>query len=217
MQIQDLHLATPDLSLQHAFYAQTLGLPALQATPESVTFRVGASRLTFAAAAGRPIYHFAFNIPENQFDAAVDWLRRRVPLIADSAGTDIFYSEGWNAHNVYFYDPGGNIVELIARHDLPGATDRPFDAASLLNISEIGIAADDVPAQVAAIQERVDAPPFRGPGSDTFTPLGDDEGLFIVVQRGRIWYPETGKPAEHVPITMVVHDGKGRATEFHFG
>lgn len=209
MHVLDLQLATPILAQQHTFYAEVLGLPVLRTTPDSVTFQVGTSRLSFTEAK-QPlpgIYHFAFTIPENQIDVATDWLRQRVPLLADSSGTNLFYSENWNAHNVYFYDPAGNVLELIARHELSDASELPFSATSLLNISEIGIAAENVPEQIAAIQAEVDAPVYRGPGSDTFSSIGDAHGLFIVVQRGRIWYPDTGKPAEHLPITVIIDDG----------
>ncbi len=216
MHILDLQLVTPALDLQHTFYTQVLGLPALDMTSESVTFQIGASRLTLTTAPVQGSYHFAFNIPENQLDAATRWLGQRVSLLRDAGGTDTFYSENWDAHNVYFYDPAGNIVELIARHTLPNASDLPFDASSLLNISEIGIAADDVTTQIAAIQAQVDAPIYRGPGSDTFSAIGDDHGLFIVVHHGRIWFPDTGKPAEHLPVTVLADDGKHPAASLRF-
>lgn len=216
MHILDLQLVTPDLALQHTFYTQVIGLPVLQTTSESLTFQAGASRLTFTEAPAQGSYHFAFNIPENQLASAKNWLNQRVSLLKDSAGVDTFYSENWNAHNVYFCDTAGNVLELIARHTAPDASDRPFDAASLLNISEIGIAADDVPAQIATIQAQIDAPIYRGPGSNTFSPIGDEHGLFIVVSHGRIWFPETGKPAEHLPVTVSVDDGQHPVTCLHF-
>ena len=209
MDILDLQLVTTALPQQLDFYTRVFGLPTLVATPETMSLQVGTSRLTFRQASA-PLpgsYHFAFNIPENQFAEAKTWLSRRVALLSDSTGADEFYSEDWDAHNLYFYDPAGNIGELIARHSLSNATTQPFRARSLLNISEIGIAAEDVPGQVAEIQARTGAPIYRGPGSPTFTPVGDEQGLLIVVQRGRIWFPETGKPAEHLPVTVVAANG----------
>jgi catechol-2,3-dioxygenase len=219
MHIRELRLGTPSLAEQLSFYTGVLGLPVLQTTPASLAVQVGASRLILTEAAGprQGSYHFAFNIPENQYAEAKTWLSRRVPLIADANGVDLFALGNWNVHNIYFYDPAGNVLELIARHDLPNASDRPFGAASLLNISEIGIASDDVPGQAAAIQARVNAPLYRQALDDTFTAIGDEYGLFIVVRRGRIWFPDTGKPAEHLPITLVADDGQHDPVSLRFG
>ena len=42
---------------------------------------------------------------------------------------DIVDYSHWNAHSIFFLDPGGNVVEYIARHDLkngaPGAFSPP--------------------------------------------------------------------------------------------
>jgi catechol 2,3-dioxygenase-like lactoylglutathione lyase family enzyme len=204
MQIRELKLATPALNQQYDFYARVFDFPVLEETPDRFTLQVGASQLTFThTTTPAGIAHFAFNIPKNQFPTAKQWLQARTPLLKDANGTDAFFSDGWNAHMLYFTDPDGNILELIARHTLPSTSERPFSGQSIMNISEIGVATEDVPAQVAAIEARIGATVYRGPGSDSFTPVGDEEGLFIVVKRRRTWFPDTGIPAEYIPITVV--------------
>ncbi len=209
MKILDLRLATSAIQQQRDFYAHLLDSPPATATAERVCFQIGGSRLTFEQAPSElpGKYHFAFNIPENQFEAARSWTRRRLPLLTDETGADAFYSENWDAHYLYFYDPAGNVVEFIARHTLPNASDDAFSAQSLLGISEIGIAADDVASQVAELQAYTGATPYRWSGNPAFAPVGDEHGLFIVVQRGRIWFPNTGLPAVHLPITVTVETG----------
>jgi hypothetical protein len=128
----------------------------------------------------------------------------------------VFYSESWDAHNLYFRDPAGNIVELIARHTLGNADAGPFSGASILGISEIGVAADDVRELVAELIERTGAAEYHGPGSASFSPVGDESGLLIVVARGRIWFPETGVPAEPLPVTVTT-ERAGRPTTLRFG
>ncbi|GAC1366667.1 MAG: hypothetical protein NVSMB42_26770 [Herpetosiphon sp.] len=219
MHIVELRLVTPSLRRTFNFYRGMLGLPALTSTAESVTLQIGTSRLTFTEVTSgvHGSYHVAFNIPENQLTTAKQWLAQRVPLLRDATGSDTFDFVNWNAHSVYFDDPFGNILELIARHDLHNASVQPFDVEYMLNISEIGIAADDVKTQVAAIQAQVQAPLYRAPSSDAFSPLGDEHGLFIVVRRGRDWFPTTGRPAEHMPIgVVVVDDGLRPAVTFNF-
>jgi catechol-2,3-dioxygenase len=210
MQLRELHLQTADLGALVSFYGTLVGEDAVKLVGHQLEVKIGRSSLTFTRA-NQPlngVYHVAINIPKNQFEQAKTWLRERVPFIADNAGEDSFYSENWDAHMVYFYDPAGNIVELIARHTLDNTSDVPFSQASLLSISEIGIAADDVAAQVASLSERTGARPYHWSGSSVFTPVGDAEGLFIVVQHGREWFPDTGQAAEHLPVTVVVHTGK---------
>lgn len=210
MKIQELRLATAALDQQHAFYANVLGLETLEQTPTRVSFRVGASQLVFEQSdrslAG--VYHFAFNIPVNQLEAALDWTSDRVPLLASATGQTVFHSESWNADMFYFADPAGNILEFIARHTLRDSSDMPFDTRSLLNVSEIGIAAEDVPAEVAKLTAQIGDGVYKE-GDPTFTPVGDEHGLLIVVQRGRIWFPNTGKPAQHLPIRARVQGQHG--------
>jgi catechol 2,3-dioxygenase-like lactoylglutathione lyase family enzyme len=217
MQIRELQLGTFALAQQYDFYARVFDFPVLQETPDMFVLQIGVSRLTFTHTNKKHggIAHFAFNIPENQFLAAKQWLQQRTPLWRKTDGGDEFFFEAWNAHALYFHDPDGNILELIARHTLPSASSQPFSQKSILNISEIGIVTDDVPAQVAAIEERIDAAVYCGPGSDSFTPVGDEEGLFIVVKRGRLWFGDSGKQAEPIPISVVTGTAEA-STTWHF-
>jgi catechol 2,3-dioxygenase-like lactoylglutathione lyase family enzyme len=217
MQICDLQLVTSALDQQYDFYTRVFGFAVLQQTQDMFVLQAGASRLTFTRTSNTRtgIAHFAFNIPENQFPAAKQWLQDRTPLSRNTNGVDEFFFEAWNAHALYFTDPDGNILELIARHTLPSASDRPFSGQSILNISEIGIVTEDVPAQVAAIEARIGATVYCGPGSDSFTPVGDEEGLFIVVKCGRMWFGDIGKPAERIPISVVTGTTE-EPTTWHF-
>jgi catechol-2,3-dioxygenase len=217
MHLQDLFLKSKDITAQAAFYRRLLGEDAVSLEQDRVTVTVGRSRLTFTSSA-QPlagVYHVAFNIPENQFSAACAWLAARVAPnapnapnapIANMNGETSFYSAGWDAHMVYFFDADGNIAELIARHTLANASSTPFDSDSLLNISEIGIAADDVPHCVEVLKQQTGARGY-GASSDTFASVGDEEGLFIVVQQGRRWAPDTGLAAVHLPLEVTLANG----------
>ncbi|MEM6430131.1 MAG: hypothetical protein AAF708_12890 [Deinococcota bacterium] len=210
MQLRELHLQVADLDALASFYSTLVGEDAVKLVENQLEIQVGRSSLTFTRA-NKPlngVYHFAINIPENQFEQAKTWLARRAAFIADDTGETSFYSENWDAHMVYFYDPAGNILELIARHTLDNASDAPFSETSLLSISEIGIAADDVAAQVDNLGTRTGAQPYRWSGSSVFAPVGDAEGLFIVVQHGREWAPDTGQTAKHLPVVATLHTGK---------
>lgn len=211
MHLEHLELLATDLPALRDFYAGRFGLPVLPSSADRLALQVGTSRLTFAQApadwTGR--YHYAFNIPENQFRQAKAWLAARNALATAADGSDEFHSANWNADNLYYYDPAGNIGELIARHTLDSASDRPFSPASLLAISEIGLATPDVPATVADLTSRLAVATY-GETSDTFTPLGDEHGLFIVVRAGRIWFPDTGIAAQPLPLTVTLRNAQGQ-------
>lgn len=214
MEIRELHLVTSNLALQRDFYIHALSLTASIATPERLTVQIGTSQLTFTQAAldAPQRYHFAINVPPQQFADAKAWIARRVALLTDHTGADEFYFEAWNAHALYFADPAGNIVELIARHTLASQSPPPFTAQSLLCVSEIGLATDNVLATVDLLCTRLGVSRYQGAGSDDFTAVGDESGLFIVVKRGRIWFPDTNKPAEMAPASVEIATGSTRAS-----
>lgn len=204
MQIRELSLVTRNIREQRAFYAETLGLTIETDWGQGAVFKVGSTHMTFYEQTGTTAcYHFAFNIPENQIDAATSWLQQRVPLIS-AEGQSRFSFERWNAHAIYFYDPMGNIVEFIARHTLQNATALPFGSTSLLCVSEIGLAVNDVPAAVRTLTKTLDVPIYDGENSDVFTAVGDPDGLLIVVKTGRLWYPQTGIEAQSNHVSLRV-------------
>ncbi len=203
MRIAALSLRTRHLDEVKAFYADILGLRLLDESPQSVTFEVGRTQMTFArsTAVGDPTYHFAFNIPSRTISEAKAWLSSRVPLL-DQAGEDQFHSESWNADNIYFRDPAGNIGELIARHTLSDDLAGRFGAQHLLCVSELGLPTPDVPELVRGLIEAFGITRY-GEGSNTFSPLGDERGLFIVVREGRPWFP-TDSAAELHDVSAVI-------------
>lgn len=190
------------------FYTDTLALPLLDAEPEGFSVRVGATRLTFVAAPGPPaIHHFAFNIPRDALAAAKAWLTAHTPLLTQD-GEDEFDSVSWRSRQLYFRDAAGNILELIARQALPAAGAVPFGPAQFLSVSEVGLPVDAVPATVAALGRDLALLPYLG-GGDTFAPVGDEEGLLIVVQAGRHWFPTTDA-ATVVPLAVTLAGDRAR-------
>jgi len=204
--IFELRLLTADPEAQRRFYDRTLGLPAVREGTEQVAVQAGGTRLIFQQARpehGRPMYHFAFNIPENKLELARQWLHQRTPVIVKD-GREVFHYPSWNAESVYFYDPAGNIVEFIARYNLANATPGPFSQEEILYASEIGLVVDDLEREVAALRSRLGLGVYR-PGSPDLVPVGDEHRLLIVVQRGRKWFQTT--PATVYPTVAKLAGG----------
>lgn len=223
MRILELSLYGVEIEVLRRFYAGILGLRELDAADfGQFSLRAGRTRLNFrpaphALAGSPPRYHFAFDVPVPRFQAALRWLDQRGGPIASPEGETTFHGS-WNADSVYFRDPQGSILELIARHTLPPEEhavstppERLFDAAEIMAVTEIGLATSSVADTVGALCEHLPGlKVYDGEGSDTFTAVGDPHGLIIVVRRGRIWFPETGVPAQDVPLEALVELETGR-------
>jgi catechol-2,3-dioxygenase len=206
MKFLEVELYTSRLNEQKAFYSDTLSMQTDFITPISFTVRAGATLLKFTESnlPDNPYYHFAFNIPENQLNEAIKWLSNKVNLI-EYEGSPVIDFPNWNAHSVYFYDPAGNIVELIARHNLKNSSNEPFSAASLLNISEVGLPVDSVKEFVELAKDKLNEKLWWG-NLETFAAIGDEEGLFIAVTTKRNWFP-TEKPCNISPLTVKLNKG----------
>ncbi len=210
MKIHAIQIETAALDRVVEFYHHRLEFPCV-GTPDKAYFQAGDSQLVFSENAGfAGLYHFAFNIPSNQIREAMAWLERRgVDLIVNDKGENLIDFSSWHAEAAYFYDPAGNIVEFIARRDLQNESEHPFGAASIMEISEVGIVTDDVLAWNERAGQVYGIPPFdkQKPNAD-FSALGSDMGLFIVVPPGRNWLL-TDIPAAKSPLEVTFENDRG--------
>ncbi|MEM9553307.1 MAG: hypothetical protein AAGC60_03550 [Acidobacteriota bacterium] len=203
----ELACAAP-LDAMATFYGRDLGLEVLRAEPDRLTIAGGRTRITFVADRWTepPFYHFAFNIPEHKILAARNWQRRRTPLIPGyetlrdpELPDDIVDYRNWNAHSIFFWDPAGNCVEYIARHDLPadeswGPADA-FGPDDILYASEIAFIVDDVASFAGRVESTFGLMQYRR-ASDVFHASGDERGLVLTMRRGRNLGFAEGKPAD---------------------
>lgn len=203
MNITGLELLTADLQAQRDFYGDVLELPA-QLTSSGLEVKAGKTDLRFTQAPAdlSGAYHFAFNIPENQFQASKKWIASRIPLLKEESGKDEFASATWNSHSIYFKDAAGNVLEFIARHNLKDAVAGDFDSRQIRQVSEIGLPSEDVVGFANELCTRLDLSIFKQQPSETFTPVGDDHGLLILPIKNRIWIPNSGVPARLLPVKV---------------
>ncbi len=196
-EIKEIQLLSNNLELAEQFYTKVLDLKILDKSADSISFSAGNSVLTFIETdALNPVYHFAFNIPCNKLDEAVKWISSKTEIIKTPETGSIADFRAWNAKAFYFYDNNGNILEFIARFDLHNQSNIPFSASSILNVSEMAVAAEDVTKLAGALTSEFKIPVFsKQPLLQNFGALGDDNGLIILSKTGRNWYP-TDVPAE---------------------
>ncbi len=217
MRILAATILAKDPAALAAWYRDTLGMAVVEGEgasgdrsggPEDAAVEVGETLLCFTPAppGEKPVYHFAFDIRENKIGKARKWLAEcGVELIPErDSGEVTVHFKAWNAHAVYFRDPAGNIVELIARHDLPTGSKGPWDLTDdILWISEMGVVVDSAAGAMLDLDRRHGLSRYIG-GDDEFIPIGDEEGLLIVVEKGREWMPDYIDKAQAWPARVVI-------------
>jgi catechol 2,3-dioxygenase-like lactoylglutathione lyase family enzyme len=128
------HFTIPvsDLARSKKFYTEILGLELVKAAgPNLVFLRSGKDSIVLARSdeaakpqktgAGTSEVHHAFIVEHRDFENSVEELKR--------AGVNIFEQDErgagavFNGRSAYFYDPDGNILEII---DLAATAFRPF-------------------------------------------------------------------------------------------
>lgn len=191
--IQKLSLRTAKpLSEMARFYREVLEME-VQLQESRLTIQGGGTQITFSPAVRntQPYYHFAFNIPENKILSARKWLGARTTLAVtpkqnrDSGfPNEIRPFDFWNSHSIFFWDPAGNILELICRHDMSNATKGEFHSSEILYASEIGLvtegSVDDLAEQLKLTFQLSQ---YRGGGS-SFRAMGDETGLLVLFRQG---------------------------------
>jgi len=216
MKLAYIQIQSSNIEQTATFYKDILDLPIIEKTKNSVNIQAGDSVLEFVENPEfKSIYHFAFNIPENKLDEAIDWCKSKVDLIFIEDQKVITNFENWNANAIYFYDNNGNLLEFIARHDLDNAQTEAFSSKAILNISEIGIVSENPLALGEQLIEQHGLEFFsKNANSELFAAVGDDEGLLIMVKPDRNWYP-TQTPSESNK-TAVRIENKGNKIELNF-
>lgn len=188
MRIVDLTLPVSDLAQACAYFSEVLQLPV-----DDHCVQIGWTRVRLQAAGNRPAggVHLAFNVPANRFEDATTWLLQRAPLQTNAKGEAHFtFGDAWASESIYFEGPDRLILELIGRRRLPGSDRRgAFHGSELTCVSEVGLPTADVSALQARAETALELHPLSTP-TPHFAALGDDEGLLIVVDATRAWFPE---------------------------
>lgn len=188
MRIEHLTLPVSDLAAVAAYFRDVLQLPV-----DGGRVQVGWSALQLVPAGELPVggVHLAFNVPHNRFTEAAAWLDARATRQRNAEGQEHFTFEGrWDSESIYFTGPDGLILELIARRRLPAsALHGAFHGSEMTCISEVGLPTVSVAVTQARIEATFGLEPLSPP-TPYFAPMGDDEGLLIVADVTRRWFPE---------------------------
>ena len=210
MKIKELHLLSDNIIETELFYNNVLNVKTEDKNLNTVSFNVGSTKIIFIQTKTniKPVYHFAFDIPNNKFEEAFEWMKARtqlIPVIDENNFVSKF--DLWNAKSFYFYDNNLNLLELICRFDVNNETKKPFDSSSILYASEIGIVSESASQTADFLINKYGIKEFtKQAGTDSFTALGDDYGLLVLVNNQRNWFP-TNDLAKSFP-TKIVFDNE---------
>ncbi len=208
MYIHELTLYTPNLAKQVKFYTNVLGLTCTQTSTKEAVIQMGSSHLRFIERATNLPYHFAINIPSNQEEEALQWLKNRVEILKEG-DTELHDFDFWNAKAIYFYDADGNILEFIARKNLNITSEQAFGADSLLHISEMGVpTSKNISALYDFLHSTLGVSLFSG-NLEGFAAIGEETALFICIPASRTWFPKSD-PSPPADFSIVLQAGKNR-------
>ncbi|MGM0898922.1 MAG: serine hydrolase [Bacillota bacterium] len=198
-------LYTNRLDEMKGFYEYQLGFRIVEEDETSFALAIGTSVLEFRASDKAAFYHYAINIPGNQFTLAKFWARARVELNRQEGMDEIYYAN-FNSDAFYFQDPAGNIVEFIGRRHVDIMDDFTID--SLLDISEVGITTPHV-KEVGEGLEAMDIPVRGNKGIDpsALNFLGKDPHFLVLVPPKRTWFFSKVKSETH-PLAIELVDGR---------
>lgn len=171
---------------------------------DRLVFPAGETTMEFDPARGAPFYHFAFLLPGDRFDAALEWAAERTDLLPDpDTGEVVFDLTDWEAWGCYFEDPAGNIVELAAHRGIDeNGLRAPFDVSELVGLSELGLVGDRraMAGELAKVGLGLWQGTLEEPNRLAF--VGERGRTFILAPPGRGWVP-TGRPAETHPVEVA--------------
>ena len=198
-------LYTNQLEDMKGFYEYQLGFRIVEEDEVSFTLAIGDSQLVFRESEKPAAYHYALNIPGNQFTLAKWWASERVTLNRQEGMDEVFYPN-FDADAFYFQDPAGNVIEFIARRSVDRMGNFTID--SLLNISEVSITTPYV-EEVGELIEEMDIPVRGNKGIDptSLNFLGSGHAYIILVPPKRTWYFSKQK-SETQPLSIELNDGR---------
>jgi catechol 2,3-dioxygenase-like lactoylglutathione lyase family enzyme len=218
LKIRELGIRVEDMNASRVFWTETLGFPLLSLTANEFVVQIGSSRLSFRPknTTNPPVYHFSINIPQNQVENALDWLKhpenyvngpsQAIEIITDElSGAEIINKPLYNANSVFFKDNSGNIVELIARNELENSVEGDFGREQFLRISEVSVVTKEVRECEEILNTEFGAKAFPRTTSG-YKPVGGVEGVVLLVVPGRPWIPTQSLVAEQYDTVITIED-----------
>ena len=201
MDIRQVQLATRSLADTARFY-ERLGC-SVEIVDATVRIVVGSSLLVFRELPEMTgALHLAMTIPTGTFEAAKAWIAGLTTVLGTDDQDEFEGPPNWNSRSVYFEGPDQQLLELIERRDLPVDVGENT-AVPLVSVSEVGVPVPDVLGAVEALR-RAGLEPYANPPGESFSAVGDVDGLVILVSPDRRWFPTGDRSPSSAPVVIDV-------------
>jgi len=218
MKIKKLNLYSHNLEAQKKFYHKQLGFEIKNKSSKHFSIQVGHTLLSFTASEKPHKYHYCFLIPSNHFETATHWLQNKIPLIVNDDGITQHQFKSWNAAAIYYYDPDGNVAELIVRYDLKNESTSEFGVDQFLSVNEIGVPTKDISKTHNLLLDKTNSPFWKG-NLQRFGTNGTQDGLFLLINNTikKTWFPTEVK-TESAPFEATIEvEGIDYLVDFNEG
>jgi catechol 2,3-dioxygenase-like lactoylglutathione lyase family enzyme len=209
MKIETITMMTSHLEEMKFFYTETMGFSLLGQGKDNFRIATGSTEIEFKEGYNNPYYHFAFDIPDNQFEEAKNWVKERVPLLIEDGEDEAFF-EHFPARAFYFEDPAGNIVEFIARPTVTENREHSFTVESIYYVSEMSLVVED-PKEAHDVLSQLGVPERDrkepNPAGLTFMGEREDGSFLLLTPPGRRWY-FSDKVSAVFPLEVKLNEGQ---------
>lgn len=153
-----------------------------------------------------PFYHFAFLIPFSVFEEAKVYFSNRVSLTMQDGKDEISFKKG--IRSFYFYDPSGNVVEVIAKNSVEKPTDRAFSPESVLGLAEMSLVTDYLDDTASQLFDKgilkLDPKDIK---KESLTFISSEHTTLLLSPVGRTWL-FSDKKSDVFPQTILMDNYK---------
>lgn len=202
---QSITLQTNKLKHLRRFYQNIMAFDITDTREDRFTVKIGTSDLTFVQSEQAAFYHFAINIPGNQFTIIKEWLSLQYTLSQHYAVDEVYYPN-FDADAMYVEDPAGNLIELIGRRNLDFLGN--FTKEAFYNMSEIALVTPhviDVGEQLQDIDLTLQQGIVADPAQENY--LGQDDTFIVLIETGKAIDFLAAKMETH-PVDITLDNGK---------
>lgn len=202
MKIYQLYLKCFNLEEMKKFYTESLEMKLISESDRHFCVSAGTSKIVFEKDTSAPYYHVCFRTGSEYFDHIFAKLAGESVLLPDEEGR---YSMFWEGKQAYFYDPDGNILEILER---PFTWGENKPQAGWYDVGEIGMPSPSIAEMKELLNPWIHTQ--YSSESEQFCFFGNKDGVFVLVKEGRHWYPTERGASIHPIIAVVSGEIEGR-------
>lgn len=206
--ITQAFLYTSEYKKTLAFYQSLFRNQVKEVSSEQFSLEFLLNTLTFSEEKNdeQPFYHFAFLIPYSHFDQAKNYFSDHVSLTVQDGKDEISFKKG--IRSFYFYDPSGNVVEVIAKDSVEIPRNTDFSVESILGLAEMSLVTESLESTAFQLfDHRILKQDPKSIKKESLTFISSEETTLLLSPVGRTWL-FSDKKSEVFPQTILIDNYK---------